>query len=204
MKHCFRFVVSSVESRLGCFCRQLAHTRLILRLDCSEREKQNVQLLFPNIRQNFVEHRKSSSFGIRYKSWKVWKLRGQVSNWKLLILLSSSWNPVWILFWTAICHLVRRRKTSEIDEAPGLSGCVSLTLVNFPPGDFDHFTPYFCQLSPLRLTLLPPVKWPLSPFPKYQKTQIWKVKVVEITHAGNKKTVNKSVVCQNSDRKVAN
>ena len=30
------------------------------------------------------------------------------------------------------------------------------------------------------------------------------MKVVEITHAGNKKTVNKSVVCQNSDRKVAN
>ena len=29
------------------------------------------------------------------------------------------------------------------------------------------------------------------------------MKVVEITHAGNKKTVNKSVVCQNSDRKVA-
>ena len=28
--------------------------------------------------------------------------------------------------------------------------------------------------------------------------------MVEITHAGNKKTVNKSVVCQNSDRKVAN
>ena len=30
------------------------------------------------------------------------------------------------------------------------------------------------------------------------------MKVVEIMHAGNKKTVNKSVVCQNSDRKVAN
>ena len=38
------------------------------------------------------------------------------------------------------------------------NGYVSLTLVNFPPGDFDHFTPYFGQLSPLRLTLLPPVK----------------------------------------------
>ena len=74
-----------------------AHS-LILRLDCSEWEKQNVQLLFPNIRQNFVEHRKSSSFGIRYKSWKVWKLRGQVSNWKLLILLSPSWNPVGFYF----------------------------------------------------------------------------------------------------------
>ena len=30
------------------------------------------------------------------------------------------------------------------------------------------------------------------------------MKVVEIMHAGNKKTVNKAVVCQNSDRKVAN
>ena len=46
----------------------------------------------------------------------------------------------------------------EIMVVLSLLGCVSLTLVNFPPGDFDHFTPYFCQLSPLRLTLLPPVK----------------------------------------------
>ena len=50
-------------------------------------------------------------------------------------------------------------------------GHYSLTLVNFPPCDFDHFTPYFGQFSPLRLTLLPPVKWLLSPFPLYQKSQ---------------------------------
>ena len=30
------------------------------------------------------------------------------------------------------------------------------------------------------------------------------MKVVEIMHVGNKKTVNKSVVCQSLDRKVAN
>ena len=38
------------------------------------------------------------------------------------------------------------------------SGHYSLTLVNFPPCDFDHFTPYFGQFSSLHLTLLPPVK----------------------------------------------
>ena len=46
VKHCFRFVFSSVESRLGCFCRQLALTLLILRLDCSEREKQKFNSYF--------------------------------------------------------------------------------------------------------------------------------------------------------------
>ena len=46
VKRCFRFVFSSVESRLGCFCRQLALTLLILRLDCSEREKQKFNSYF--------------------------------------------------------------------------------------------------------------------------------------------------------------
>ena len=32
------------------------------------------QLLLLEPRPNFVEHRKSSSFGIRYESWKVWKV----------------------------------------------------------------------------------------------------------------------------------
>ena len=47
---------------------------------------------------------------------------------------------------------------SKPQQKGALLGYVSLTLVNFPPCDFDHFTPYFGQLSPLRLTLLPPVK----------------------------------------------
>ena len=54
-------------------------------------------------------------------------------------------------------------------------GHYSLTLVNFPPCDFDHFTPYFGQLSPLRLTLLPPVKWLLSPFSIISKITILSV-----------------------------
>ena len=32
------------------------------------------QLLLLEPRPNFVEHRKSSSFGIQYESWKVWKV----------------------------------------------------------------------------------------------------------------------------------
>ena len=56
-----------------------------------------------------------------------------------------------------------------------LGGHYSLTPVNFPPCDFDHFTPYFGQLSPLRLTLLPPVKWLLSPFSIISKITILSV-----------------------------
>ena len=55
------------------------------------------------------------------------------------------------------------------------NGHYSLTLVNFPPCDFDHFTPYFGQFSPLRLTLLPPVKWLLSPFSIISKITILSV-----------------------------
>ena len=51
----------------------------------------------------------------------------------------------------------------------------SLTLVNFPPCDFDHFAPYFGQFPPLRLTLLPPVKWLPSPFSIVSKITILSV-----------------------------
>ena len=57
---------------------------------------------------------------------------------------------------------IHKRLTPRVEKESVLNicsaGCVSLTLVNFPPCDFDHFTPYFGQFSPLRLTLLPPVK----------------------------------------------
>ena len=56
----------------------------------------------------------------------------------------------------------------------------SLTLVNFAPCHFDHFTLCLCQLCPLWLSTLPPIKWPLSPFsksskkPKTTKKKKWK------------------------------
>ena len=52
---------------------------------------------------------------------------------------------------------------------------IHLPLSTFPPCDFDHFTPYFGQFSPLRLTLLPPVKWLLSPFSIISKITILSV-----------------------------
>ena len=51
-------------------------------------------------------------------------------------------------------------------------GCVSLTLVNFAPCDFDHFTLCLCQLYPLWLSTLPPYKMTTFPFfSKNQKSQ---------------------------------
>ena len=156
--------------------------------------------------------RKKESYGIFPLDWAslplppIWNL-----TWGIWKVLSGLTNNQDLKVWRRVTFaFVEKWGDKFILRAPSILsilsiwGYVSLTLVNFPPCDFDHFTPYFGQLSPLRLTLLPPVKWPLSPFPKYQKTQLWKVKVVEIMHAGNKKTANKSVACQNSDRKVAN
>ena len=91
-------------------------------------------------------------------------------------ILGGAGAGAWLHNWVLPEYTIGQTRTSSVKfSSSPFSGHYSLTPVNFPPCDFDHFTPYFGQLSPLRLTLLPPVKWLLSPFSIISKITILSV-----------------------------